>query len=200
MANVKISGLPTVTSLDTQSLVPAVKNGETAHITFENLMLNSSLVEANSGGSDDTITITQSGQAKKIKVRTLLDLMIFAEVNGVDIGEYFVVSTSEGSRRVSFENLMDNSSLVEATSSALADTMNITQSGQAKKITIQTLKSTFGGGATGGGLNKIFHENDVTVTDNYTIPTGKNAMTAGPITINNGITVTVPNGSSWTIV
>lgn len=57
-----------------------------------------------------------------------------------------------------------------------------------------------GGGATGGGSDDIFVENGTTVTTNYTITSGKNAMSAGPITIANGITVTVPSGSVWTIV
>ena len=57
-----------------------------------------------------------------------------------------------------------------------------------------------GGGATGGGSDKIFHNNDQTVTTSYTIPTGQNSMTAGPISINSGVTVTVPSGSEWTIV
>lgn len=57
-----------------------------------------------------------------------------------------------------------------------------------------------GGGATGGVGNYAFVENDVVVSADYTITTNKNAMTAGPITINNGVTVTVPNGSVWSIV
>lgn len=57
-----------------------------------------------------------------------------------------------------------------------------------------------GGGATGGGADDIFVENGQTVTTNYTLTTGKNAMSAGPITINSGITVTVPSGQVWTIV
>ena len=57
-----------------------------------------------------------------------------------------------------------------------------------------------GGGATGGTNNPFIYENDITVTADYTITSGKNAMSAGPITINNGVTVTVPNGSVWSIV
>ena len=57
-----------------------------------------------------------------------------------------------------------------------------------------------GGGATGGGGDDVFIENSATVTANYTISTGKNAVSAGPITINNGVVVTIPNGSVWTIV
>ena len=55
-------------------------------------------------------------------------------------------------------------------------------------------------GATGGGTDAVFYENDQTVTTNYTITTNKNAMTAGPIAIDTGVTVTVPTGSEWTIV
>jgi hypothetical protein len=56
------------------------------------------------------------------------------------------------------------------------------------------------GGALGGGTDQVFYENDQTVTNNYTLGTNKNAVTAGPITINSGITVTVPSGASWVIV
>jgi len=57
-----------------------------------------------------------------------------------------------------------------------------------------------GGGATGGGTDAIFHENDQTVTSNYTITTSKNAGTFGPITVDSGVVVTVPSGSTWSIV
>lgn len=57
-----------------------------------------------------------------------------------------------------------------------------------------------GGGATGGGSDDVFYENGQTVTANYTITNGKNAMSAGPITINSGVTVTVGTGEVWTIV
>ena len=59
---------------------------------------------------------------------------------------------------------------------------------------------TVGGGATGGGSDAVFIENDQTVTANYTITTNKNAGTFGPVTINSGITVTVPSGSVWSVI
>ena len=55
-------------------------------------------------------------------------------------------------------------------------------------------------GATGGGSDEVFYENDQAVTTNYTITNGKNAMAAGPITINSGVTVTVGSGETLTIV
>tara|TARA_A100001037_G_scaffold275443_1_gene273946 strand:+ start:540 stop:2783 length:2244 start_codon:yes stop_codon:yes gene_type:complete len=59
-------------------------------------------------------------------------------------------------------------------------------------------------GATGAGNDKIFWENGKTVTTSYTIGTtfgaACNAMSAGPITINNNVVVTVGSGNTWTIV
>jgi hypothetical protein len=63
-----------------------------------------------------------------------------------------------------------------------------------------TAWSSVGGGATGGGADTVFFENSQTVTTNYTLSTNKNAVTAGPITINSGVTVTVPSGASWVVV
>ena len=57
-----------------------------------------------------------------------------------------------------------------------------------------------GGGATGGGSDQWALEHDNTITTSYSISSGKNVITAGPITINSGVTVTVPSGSNWTIV
>jgi hypothetical protein len=57
-----------------------------------------------------------------------------------------------------------------------------------------------GGGATGGGADQIFNLNGQTVTVDYTIPTGFNASTVGPLTIASGITVTVPDNSNWVIL
>jgi len=56
-------------------------------------------------------------------------------------------------------------------------------------------------GSIGGGAVKgIFWENDQTVTVDYTITAGKNAGTFGPISVDSGVTVTVPSGSTWSIV
>ena len=61
-----------------------------------------------------------------------------------------------------------------------------------------------GGGATGGGSDRVFFENAQTVTPNYTIGdtfgAACNAMAAGPITINSGVTVTINSGEVLTIV
>jgi hypothetical protein len=59
---------------------------------------------------------------------------------------------------------------------------------------------SIGGGATGAGGDKVFVETNQTVTTSYTLTTNFNAMTAGPVTINGGVTVTIPTGAVWSIV
>jgi len=57
--------------------------------------------------------------------------------------------------------------------------------------------------STGGSSNitaQGLWENNATISSNYTITSGNNAMSAGKITIASGVTVTVPSGSTWTIV
>jgi len=53
---------------------------------------------------------------------------------------------------------------------------------------------------TGGASDDVFYENAQLVTTNYTLTAGKNAMSAGPITLDGGVVVTVPSGAVWTVV
>lgn len=49
-----------------------------------------------------------------------------------------------------------------------------------------------------GGMGYV--ENAATISVSSTINAGNNAVSAGPVTINSGITVTVPSGSRWVVV
>jgi hypothetical protein len=59
-----------------------------------------------------------------------------------------------------------------------------------------------GGGGSGGGASAggAVYENSQNITINYTMTSGKNGMSAGNVTVNSGITVTIPSGSRWVIV
>jgi hypothetical protein len=57
-----------------------------------------------------------------------------------------------------------------------------------------------GGGATGAGGDEVFQENERVVTTNYTLSTNKSAMCVGPLTINTGVTVTIPSGERLVIL
>ena len=78
--------------------------------------------------------------------------------------------------------------------------LNFVGAGNTFRVDGNTMDITISGGARGNGGNNVFFENDITVNADYEITTGKNAMSGGPITIDSGVTVTIPSGSTWTIV
>jgi hypothetical protein len=51
-----------------------------------------------------------------------------------------------------------------------------------------------------GGATGVFVENETVVTTNYTMPVGKNAESVGPITVNPGVTITIPSGQRWVVL
>jgi hypothetical protein len=67
-------------------------------------------------------------------------------------------------------------------------------------LTLSTGVPSAGAGASGGGTNKAFWENDQNVTDSYSITTNTHASTVGPITVDAGVVVTVPSGSNWVVL
>ena len=62
-----------------------------------------------------------------------------------------------------------------------------------------TTWGSIGGGATGAGADQVFQENSLVVNSSYTLSTGKNAGSIGPITILGGSTVTIPAGRRWIV-
>lgn len=55
-------------------------------------------------------------------------------------------------------------------------------------------------GAGGGGITGAYAEFDQTISANTTFSSSKNVLSAGPLTIASGVSVTVPASSNWIIV
>ncbi len=53
------------------------------------------------------------------------------------------------------------------------------------------------GGAQAGG---VIFENSLIITENYTLTTGKNGFSVGPITIDSGVSVTIPVDQRWVVL
>ncbi len=74
------------------------------------------------------------------------------------------------------------------------------QSSQSGKfLTTDGSNSSWATIATGNTTSNGLWEHSNTITSNYSITSGNNALTAGPITINSGVSVTVPTGSTWIV-
>jgi hypothetical protein len=96
-------------------------------------------------------------------------------------------------------------SIVLLSDLALQSQVNISgQGGLAVQFETNVITISGGtGGAlvpTGSGTDQVFFLNDTVISGSYTIPSGKNAMTCGPLTQLSGVVVTIPSGSVWTIV
>lgn len=68
---------------------------------------------------------------------------------------------------------------------------------RARDLASSLTSPTFAGSIT---IEDIFWQSGKAVTTNYSIPANKNAGSFGEITINSGVTVTIPSTSSWTVV
>ena len=45
-----------------------------------------------------------------------------------------------------------------------------------------------------------FYMNPQTITANYTLPSTRNAMSTGPVTVDSGVTVTIDTGARWVVI
>ena len=114
---------------------------------------------------------------------------------------HLALTTQEGDvvvRTDESKTYMKNS----GTAGSMADFTELTTPGQVSSVNGSTGAVTITGLATGGnsGANKVFWENEQTVTHDYTITDNRNAGTWGPVTINSGVTVTIGDGEYWTIM
>ena len=114
-----------------------------------------------------------------------------------EAGEHYFIGTADGSAELYHNNVKKlETSATGVTVTGVVAATTLTGDGSAL--------TGIDAGATGGGTEKIFWENGTTIDTNYTVGTSFgaacNAMSAGPITINTGKTVTVDAGDTWTIV
>jgi hypothetical protein len=65
------------------------------------------------------------------------------------------------------------------------------------RITAAVMQQAANNGAQANG---VIYENSTEVTSNYTMTTGKNGLSVGPITIDAGVSVTVPSGQRWVVL
>ena len=109
----------------------------------------------------------------------------------VGIGTY----TSSGTT-LSRDTVLSNSSGTTAK-------INFASNSKDVFVTYPASKSTYedeGNAVYGGGGSAAIFLNSNTVNVNTTVASGYNGMSAGTVTVANGVTVTVANGSRWVVV
>jgi hypothetical protein len=82
---------------------------------------------------------------------------------------------------------------------AEVDALPTQSSNSGKFLTTNGSAASWATIATGNTTANGMWEHAHTISSNYSITSGNNAMAAGPITINSGVSVTIPTGSTWVI-
>jgi hypothetical protein len=152
---------------------------------------------------------------------------MLGNMDDIDNGTTFVKTANNftDALKTSLDTMEDNADVTDATNVAAAGAVMESGDTASAKIPAGTTaqrdgspsagyfrwNTTSGGaeifdgtswGLVGGGntTGKAVWEHSYTVAEDYEVTSGNNALTAGPITINTGYSVTVPSGSSWVIV
>ena len=79
-----------------------------------------------------------------------------------------------------------------------ANTGNLPEKVSSTKLTFNPSLGTFTSPQVSASNGIVV--NSKTVATSYSIPSGSNAMSAGPVTVNSGVTVTIPSGSRWVVL
>lgn len=149
--------------------------------------------------SDWTLTTTAGGVSNQARLAVLI-------ATGAPGTTRYIYAPQQSKMYVVINNCSDGSSVYISGGTSSSHTTGVLVGALSSVLvawdstTTDFAKIAGGAGAAGTGNNQVFFQNDLNVTASYSIPSGKNAGTFGPVSVNSGVTVTVPSGSVWTVV
>ena len=117
-------------------------------------------------------------------------------INSAKIGVDVIVAADLAANSVTVSEITDGA----VTAAKLAPGAAVPdQSGHSGQF-LTTDGTTADWASVDGAKEGVFWENSQTLATSYSIPTGKSAVTAGPVTLGSGVTVTLGSSSRWVVV
>lgn len=117
-------------------------------------------------------------------------------VNSAKIGVDVIVAADLAANSVTVSEITDGA----VTAAKLAPGAAVPdQSGHSGQF-LTTDGTTADWASVDGAKEGVLWENSQTLANSYSIPTGKSAVTAGPVTLGSGVTVTLGATSRWVVV
>ena len=215
------AGLGTVTYTDTGIVVSGIVTATLFEGSLASTpgLVATGIITAQSLDVDDFISVGSNIHLGNAGVITATSFSgSGANLTGIDAtalkdpgGDVIIQAQDSGAVFTGIHTFTTSGATLDGSGIKVSTGATISNIGNASFTGILTASSFIGDGSSlsnlpasapvgGASTNKVFFENDTAVAVNYQVTSGKNAMSAGPIQINAGIAVTVPSGSSWTIV
>ena len=162
-----------------------LKTGATSHVQQGSLIIDGGNKDIFfTGGSTGSKITFGSSDALTHEVMRITPSILGSSQHGKVELKY--VTANAGGNTSSSTKLATTSTGISVTGTVAATSFT----GDGSNLT--GLDSTTAGGA--------IYENSQTISTTHTIPSGSNGMSAGPVSVNNGVTLTISSGSTYTIV
>ena len=151
--------------------------------------------------ADGTVVAAEIADNAVTTAKINADAVTGAKIADNAIGNEHLEDDTVGVAELSATGTASSSTFLRGDNSWTAVDALPSQGGHSGKfLTTDATDASWATIATGNTTANPMWEHAHTVSSNYVITTNYNAMTAGPITINSSISVTVPSGSTWVIV
>ena len=144
----------------------------------------------------DTANVTAAGALMDSEVTNLAQVKAFDSSDYATAAQGVKADASVQTTAATGQANMPAGTTAQRTGSPIAGALRFNST----DVSFEGYDGTEWGSIGGGAEDGVFYENEQAVSSNYTIVATKNAMTAGPITINDGVTVTIETGGRWVVL
>ena len=144
----------------------------------------------------DTTNVTSAGALMDSEVTNLAQVKAFDSSDYATAAQGVKADASVQTTAATGQANMPAGTTAQRTGSPVAGALRFNST----DVSFEGYDGTEWGSIGGGAEDGVFYENEQSVSSSYTVAATKNAMTAGPITINDGVTVTIETGGRWVVL